>query len=92
MRRRLLAGAVAAGLLLGCGGGPREEERLADDLVADYDLDRPVAECVADQLYERFTSEEIETFREADGDRDNLPEDLLSQLRTAVVPCASAGS
>lgn len=92
MRRALLAGAVVLGLLLAGCAGTDEEDRLVDRLETDFDLDREQAECVADQLYERFSEEDIEAIREAGGDREELPEDLLDQLRAALTPCASAGS
>lgn len=91
VRRRLLAGAVVLGLLAGCGGAS-EEEQLVDDLESDFGMDAEQAECVADQLYERFDDDEIEAIREAGGDRSELPADLLDDLRAALTPCASAGS
>ncbi len=90
MRRALAALAVAAVLLAGCGGDG-EREQLVDDLESDFDMSPERASCVADQLYERFSDEEIETLREAGG-RDDVPDELLSDLRAALTPCASAGS
>lgn len=91
MRQAVAVGAIVAVLLAGCGG-PSEEEQLVDDLESDFAMSRDQAECVADQLYERFSAEEIDAIREAGGDRDELPEDLLDELRAALTPCASAGS
>ena len=89
--RRGLAGlVVGVALLAGCGGAS-EREQLVDDLRSDFDMGQEQAECVADQLYERFSAEEIDTLREADSSED-VPEDLLDQLRAALTPCASAGS
>lgn len=90
MRRALVGLAVVVALVAGCGGAS-ERERLVDDLESDFDMGPEQAECVADQLYERFTADEIDTLREAGG-REEVPEDLLDQLRAALTPCASAGS
>lgn len=81
---------VVVALLAGCGGAS-EQEQLVDDLESEFDMTPARAECVADQLYERFSAEEIDTFREAETQED-LPEDLLDELRAALTPCASAGS
>lgn len=90
MRRALVGLAVVVALVAGCGGAS-EREQLVDDLRSDFDMGQEQAECVADQLYERFSAEEIDTLREADSSED-VPEDLLDQLRAALTPCASAGS
>lgn len=92
MRRALAAAAVVVvGLWLAGCGGASEREQLVDDLESDFDMGPEQASCVADQLYERFSDDEIETLREAEG-RDDVPEDLLADLRAALTPCASAGS
>lgn len=90
MRRALVVVAVVVALVAGCGGAS-EREQLVDDLESDFDMGPEQAECVADQLYERFTDDEIATLREAGG-REDVPEELLDDLRTALTPCASAGS
>jgi hypothetical protein len=90
VRRALVGLAVVAALVAGCGGAG-EREQLVDDLESDFDMGPEQAECVADQLYERFSDEEIDTLREAESSED-VPEDLLDQLRAALTPCASAGS
>ncbi|HEX7134439.1 MAG TPA: hypothetical protein VF228_17835 [Iamia sp.] len=90
MRRALVALALVAGVLAGCGGAS-EQEQLVDQLESDFDMGAEQAECVADQLYERFSAEEIDALREVD-DRDDLTDDQLADLRAALTPCASAGS
>jgi hypothetical protein len=89
--RRIAVAAALVAVLVACGGAS-EKEQLVDDLESDFDMGAERAECVADQLYERFSDEEIDAIREAGGDRDELPEDLLADLRAALTPCASAGS
>jgi hypothetical protein len=88
VRRVLIAVVAVAGLLLACGG-QSEQEALVENLQSDFAMGREQAECVADQLYERFSEDEIETFREAES-RDDLPEDLLRRLQTALTPCAGS--
>lgn len=81
----LLVGALA---LAACGGAS-EQEQLVDTLQEDFGLSTSQADCVADQLYERFSDEQIDVLREADG-RDDLPDDLLTDLRAALTPCAGS--
>ena len=82
---------VVLGLLAAGCSDPGEREQLVGTLESEFDLDPAVADCVADQLYERFSDEEVDALREADS-RDDLSEDLLTRLRAALTPCASAGS
>lgn len=94
MRRALAVVAVVVAvvgvLLAGCGGED-EQDQLVDTLRSDFDMDAEQAECVADQLFERFRDDEIEELREA-GSSDDLSEEQLADLRAALTPCASAGS
>lgn len=90
MRSAVAAVAVVGCLLAGCSGAS-EKEQLVDDLKADFDMSPERAECVADQVYERFSDDEIDMLRQAESATD-LSEDLLEDVRAALTPCASAGS
>lgn len=85
----LVVPVLVAVVLVGCSD-PSEQEQLVDTLRSDFDMDQEEAECVADQLFERFSAEEIDTLREAGGSRDEVPEELLDALRTALTPCAGS--
>lgn len=92
MRRALAAVATVgcgAALVLGGCSDPSEEEQLVEALQDDFGLEQEQAECVANQLFERFSDDEIATLREADG-RDDLSEEQLAQLRVALTPCAGS--
>jgi uncharacterized tellurite resistance protein B-like protein len=90
VRRALAATAVVVGLLAACGG-QSEQEKLADRLEEDFGLPSERADCVVNQVYERFSDEQIDELREAE-DADDLSDDLRTDLYTALAPCASAGS
>lgn len=85
----LLAALVGAGAAVPACGGASEREQLVDELETDFDMGAEQADCVADQLYERFSEDEIATLREADG-REDVPEELLDALRAALTPCAGS--
>jgi uncharacterized tellurite resistance protein B-like protein len=78
------------GLLAGCGG-QSEQEELSERLEDDFGLPSERADCVVNQVYERFSEEQIDELREAE-DADDLSDDLRTDLYTALAPCASAGS
>lgn len=96
MGRGVAAGVLVVGGLglvgLGaCGGDDgSDEERLADRLEEEFEVPGAVADCVAREVYARFSEDEIATLSEA-GSADDLPEDLLRRVRAVLTPCAGAG-
>ena len=96
---RLGAVVLVVGLALAaCGGDAGKADggevttraELATVLEDRADLPAEQADCVAGQVFDRLSEDEIATLRRHE-DGDDLPAGLERKLRTALTPCASVG-
>ena len=72
------------------GGEVTTRAELAEVLQDRADLPAEQADCVAGQVFDRLSEDEIATLRRHE-DGDDLPAELERKLRTALTPCASVG-